>query len=51
MTGETPFISTGRRVIRSEAEALSTLADTLDSTFRDGVDLLMNASGRVIVLA
>ena len=49
MTGETPFISTGRRVIRSEAEALNTLADTLDSTFRDGVDLLMNASGRVIV--
>jgi arabinose-5-phosphate isomerase len=32
-----------------EAEALNMLADGLDSTFRNGIDLLMNASGRVIV--
>lgn len=49
MTSKTPFIDTARRVIRLEAEALNMLADGLDSTFRDGIDLLMNASGRVIV--
>lgn len=49
MTSKTHFIDTARRVIRLEAEALNMLADGLDSTFRDGIDLLMNASGRVIV--
>jgi arabinose-5-phosphate isomerase len=49
MTSKKPFIDTARRVIRLEAEALNMLADGLDSTFRDGIDLLMNASGRVIV--
>ncbi|MCV3270089.1 KpsF/GutQ family sugar-phosphate isomerase [Roseobacter sinensis] len=45
----TPFLDTARRVIRSEAEALGTLAETLDGRFRDAVDLLLNAKGRVIV--
>ncbi|MBT6191772.1 MAG: KpsF/GutQ family sugar-phosphate isomerase [Tateyamaria sp.] len=49
MTSKTHFIDTARRVIRLEAEALNMLADGLDSTFRNGIDLLMNASGRVIV--
>lgn len=45
----TPFLDTARRVIRTEADALKTLADALDHTFRDAIDLLNNASGRVIV--
>lgn len=45
----TPFLDTARRVIRTEAEALITLADTLDGRFRDAIDLLLNAKGRVIV--
>ena len=49
MTGETPFLDTARRVIRTEAAALNTLADTLDSSFRAAIDILLNARGRVIV--
>ncbi|WP_299281603.1 KpsF/GutQ family sugar-phosphate isomerase [uncultured Tateyamaria sp.] len=49
MTSTTPFIDTARQVIRTEAEALMTLADALDDTFRTSVDLLLNAKGRVIV--
>ncbi|GFE49288.1 KpsF/GutQ [Roseobacter cerasinus] len=45
----TPFLDTARRVIRTEAEALGTLADTLDGRFRGAIDLLLNAKGRVIV--
>ncbi|MGZ2255769.1 KpsF/GutQ family sugar-phosphate isomerase [Roseobacter sp. A03A-229] len=45
----TPFLDTARRVIRIEAEALGTLAETLDGRFRDAIDLLLNAKGRVIV--
>ena len=49
MNGKTPFIDTARDVIRAEADALGTLADSLDSSFRAAVDLLLNAHGRVIV--
>lgn len=49
MTSETPFIDTARSVIRAEAKALNALADGLDSNFRDAIDLLLNAKGRVIV--
>lgn len=49
MTSETPFIDTAQRVIRTEADALVTLAGGLDATFRDAIDLLLNAKGRVIV--
>lgn len=45
----TPFIDTARRVIRTEAEALNTLADGLDDSFRAAIDLLNGAAGRVIV--
>lgn len=45
----TPFLDTARRVIRTEADALSTLADSLDDRFRDAVDLLIACKGRVIV--
>lgn len=49
MTKKTPFLDTARRVINTEARALNTLADSLDDSFRDGIDILMNATGRVIV--
>lgn len=49
MSSETPFIDTARSVIRAEAEALNTLADSLDASFRAAIDLLLNAEGRVIV--
>ncbi len=49
MTQEIPFLDTARRVINTEASALNTLANSLDSSFRDGIDILMNATGRVIV--
>jgi arabinose-5-phosphate isomerase len=45
----TPFLDTARRVIRTESEALMILADSLDHSFRDAIDLLNNARGRVIV--
>ena len=46
---KTPFLDTARRVIRTEAEALNTLADGLDNRFREAVDLIMATKGRVIV--
>ena len=49
MNSKTPFIDSARDVIRAEAEALSTLADSLDENFRNAIDLLLNAKGRVIV--
>ena len=45
----TPFLDTARRVIRTEADALNVLADSLDSRFRDAIDLLKACKGRVIV--
>lgn len=43
------FATTGRRVLRREAEALALLADALDGSFDAAVDLIMGATGRVIV--
>lgn len=43
------FLSTGRRVIRREAEALAMLADALDPTFTAVVSTILSARGRVIV--
>ncbi|MBL9052754.1 MAG: KpsF/GutQ family sugar-phosphate isomerase [Tabrizicola sp.] len=45
----TDFLATGQRVIRREAEALSTLAETLGASFSRAVALLLQARGRVIV--
>jgi arabinose-5-phosphate isomerase len=45
----TPFLDTARRVIRTEAEALGALADSLDARFRDAIDLMIACKGRVIV--
>ncbi|WP_037228098.1 KpsF/GutQ family sugar-phosphate isomerase [Roseobacter sp. GAI101] len=45
----TPFLDTARRVIRTEADALVALADSLDDRFRQAIDLLIATRGRVIV--
>ena len=44
-----PFLDTARRVIRTEAQALEQLADSLDDRFRQAIDLLVATRGRVIV--
>jgi len=49
MTKDTPFLDTARSVIDAEARALDTLANSLDDSFRAAIDLLLNATGRVIV--
>ena len=43
------FLTTGRRVVTREAQALRGLADALDESFADAVELLLAARGRVIV--
>lgn len=45
----TPFLNTAARVIRTEADALNALADSLDGRFREAVDMIMATKGRVIV--
>lgn len=49
MTDRTKFTDTARRVIRTEADALNTLADTLGESFADAVELILNAKGRIII--
>ncbi|MEM9966643.1 MAG: KpsF/GutQ family sugar-phosphate isomerase [Pseudomonadota bacterium] len=44
-----PSLETARRVIQSEAEALRTLAGSLDERFQRAVDIMRDTSGRVIV--
>jgi arabinose-5-phosphate isomerase len=43
------FLTTARRVIAREAEALAMLGQVLDGSFSDAVGLIMAAKGRVIV--
>lgn len=45
----TDFLTTGRRVIAREAEALTLLADSLGDSFAQAVDMILTANGRVIV--
>lgn len=45
----TPFLDTARRVIRAEADALRTLADSLEDSFRAAIDLMRDTEGRVII--
>lgn len=49
MTAGTKFLDVAKRVIGEEAGALRVLADSLDGSFEDAVELLLNAKGRVIV--
>ncbi|MGR3491074.1 MAG: KpsF/GutQ family sugar-phosphate isomerase [Shimia sp.] len=48
MSRET-FIETGRRVVRTEAAALGTLANALGDSFADAVETLLKAKGRIVV--
>jgi len=45
----TDFLTTARRVIIREAEALARLSDALDGSFAQAVETIMQARGRVIV--
>ena len=45
----TKHIECAKRVIQMEADALSTMASTLDEKFSQAVTTLSKASGRVIV--
>ena len=40
-------IDAGRRVLHLQRDALSTLADRLDGTFTDAIELLLRVKGRV----
>ena len=46
---KTVFLTTGRRVIAREAQALGLLSDAIDGSFADAVELILGAPGRVIV--
>ncbi len=43
------LLSTGRRVVLQEADALTLLSQSLDDSFSQAVQALMNAKGRIIV--
>ena len=49
MTDRAIFLETARRVIATEAKGLADLRDTLDDSFAIAVELILKASGRVIV--
>lgn len=49
MTQFQTFLSVGKRVIRREADALVTLADTLGDSFVAATTLILGAKGRTIV--
>lgn len=46
---DSPFLSTARRVVRTEARALEALCEHLDARFDAAVQILLEARGRVIV--
>ncbi len=43
------FLKVGRRVVAREAAALELLADSLNDSFAEAVELLLGATGRVII--
>lgn len=49
MADQSAFVTTARQVITEEAQALGTLADSLDEGFDQAIELILNATGRVIV--
>ncbi len=49
MTDRDTLLKTARRVIAIEAEGLARLRDTLDGSFAEAVDLILKATGRIIV--
>ncbi|WP_050605581.1 SIS domain-containing protein [Ruegeria sp. 6PALISEP08] len=49
MTDTEAFLRTARQVITDEARALDVLADSLDEHFAEAVQLILQATGRIIV--
>ncbi len=49
MSPKETFLTTARRVIRQEADALGLLADAIGDPFAEAVQLILDAPGRVIV--
>lgn len=49
MSDITKFSDTARRVIRTEADALNVLADSLDGNLALAVELILSAKGRIII--
>ena len=49
MVDHAKFLASAKRVITVEADAMTQLADQLDDSFAQAVELLLNAKGRVIV--
>ena len=49
MDNKDTFIRLGKAVVEAEATALGQFANTLDESFAEAIDLLLNATGRVIV--
>ncbi|WP_299947415.1 KpsF/GutQ family sugar-phosphate isomerase [uncultured Ruegeria sp.] len=49
MTDTEPFLNTARQVITDEARALDVLAESLDEHFAEAVQLILQATGRIII--
>lgn len=49
MTETDTFLAAGRRVLRTEADAVALLARAIDDSFSQAVSMLLDAKGRVIV--
>lgn len=50
MADKLTFLDTARRVIATEARALDQLCDSLGDEFNEAVDMVLSATGRVIIL-
>ncbi|MBI5874400.1 MAG: D-arabinose 5-phosphate isomerase, partial [Deltaproteobacteria bacterium] len=42
-------ISTAKRVLKIEADAVSSLAARLDGNFSKAIDLILNSTGKVVI--
>lgn len=49
MTDQTKTIAVGKKVVQTEAEAVSALSERIDGDFARAVELIFNCAGRVIV--
>ncbi len=49
MTDSESFLKTARQVVTDEARALDVLADSLNEDFAEAVQMILNATGRIII--
>ena len=49
MTDNESFLTVGRQVVTDEARALDVLADSLDEHFAEAVQMILQATGRIII--